>query len=142
MLHRRGEIDIETKKRRPPARLGRRILAHLHRWKRLDDVARDAASQCRPAEDREKPLLAYLNIVSWMGRPVGSVRTAWEAAVELSWLGPDVTPHVLRHTRATWLMQRRVDPWEAAGHLGMSVKTLTDVYGHHHPDWQKEAAEV
>jgi hypothetical protein len=39
-------------------------------------------------------------------------------------------------------MQKGVDPWKAAGHLGMSVETLLRVYGHHHPDYQKEAAEV
>jgi integrase len=54
----------------------------------------------------------------------------------------DVTPHTLRHTRATWLMQSGIDPWEAAGHLGMSMETLQRVYGKHHPDYQKNAAEI
>jgi integrase len=53
-----------------------------------------------------------------------------------------VTPHVLRHTRATWLAHSRVDRWEAAGHIGASPATLEAVYQHHHPDWQKNAAEV
>jgi integrase len=44
-----------------------------------------------------------------------------------------VTPHTLRHTAATWLMQAGVDMWTAAGYLGMTVKTLERVYGHHHP---------
>jgi hypothetical protein len=50
-------------------------------------------------------------------------------------LGVDVTPHVLRHTAATWLMQAGTDPWEAAGFLGMTVETLMSRYGHHHPDY-------
>jgi hypothetical protein len=29
---------------------------------------------------------------------------------------------------------------EAAGYLGMSVKVLIDTYGHHHPDYMKEAS--
>lgn len=49
-------------------------------------------------------------------------------------LGADVTPHVLRHTAATWLMQAGTDMWEAAGYLGMTVETLSARYGHHHPD--------
>jgi integrase len=53
-----------------------------------------------------------------------------------------VTPHTLRHTRATWLMQSGVDRWQAAGHLGMSVEMLERNYGHHHPDYQKQAAAV
>jgi hypothetical protein len=39
-------------------------------------------------------------------------------------------------------MKEGVKPYEAAGHLGMSVETLMRVYGHHHPDFQKSAAEV
>jgi hypothetical protein len=39
-------------------------------------------------------------------------------------------------------MQAGVDVWEAAGALGMTVDMLTRTYGHHHPDWQKQAAEV
>jgi integrase len=44
-----------------------------------------------------------------------------------------VTPHTLRHMAATWLMQSSAGLWEAAGYLGMTVKTLEDIYGHHHP---------
>jgi integrase len=47
---------------------------------------------------------------------------------------PDVTPHVLRHTAATWLMQLGTDKWEAAEYLGMTAKQLDETYGHHHPD--------
>ena len=57
-------------------------------------------------------------------------------AVEFAWLDSAIAPHTLRHTRTTWVMQNGIDLWEASGHLGMSVKTLTDIHGHHHPDWQ------
>jgi hypothetical protein len=39
----------------------------------------------------------------------------------------------LRYTAATWLMQRGVSIWEAAGFLGMSPEVLQDTCGHHHP---------
>jgi hypothetical protein len=39
-------------------------------------------------------------------------------------------------------MQAGIDPWEAAGHLGMSIETLTRTYGHHHADFQRKAANV
>ena len=48
----------------------------------------------------------------------------------------------MRHTAATWQMQAGVDPYEAAGYLGMSVETLMDTYGHHHPDFQEKAARA
>jgi hypothetical protein len=50
-----------------------------------------------------------------------------------------VTPHILRHTCATWLMQGGVNLWDAAGFLGMTVQQLEATYGHHHPDYQQEA---
>jgi integrase len=143
ILHRRAAEQRETKKRKPPARLGNSLAAHLRRWKRIDDSARAQIRERiveQTGEDAQINLC--LHVVSWNGRPVASVRTSWDAALELAWLGPDVTPHTLRHTKATWLMQAGVDPWEAAGYLGMSMKTLEDTYGHHHPDWQKQAAEI
>ena len=36
-------------------------------------------------------------------------------------------------------MRAGVDPWVAAGFLGMSVETLLHRYGHHHPDHLGEA---
>jgi hypothetical protein len=45
------------------------------------------------------------------------------------------------HVAATWLMQAGTDPWQAAGSLSMSMETLLRVYGHHHPDYQRQAAE-
>jgi len=62
-------------------------------------------------------------------------------AAGLPTTGPDkVTPHVLRHTAATW-MRNGVETWKAAGFLGMSEKVLIETYGHHHPDIQVGAAE-
>ena len=79
-------------------------------------------------------------LVEWQGKPIKSVRTAWNNAREEAGLGEDVVRHTLRHTAATWLMQGKTSPWEASGFLGMSVETLIKHYGHHHPDYQQEAA--
>jgi len=57
-------------------------------------------------------------------------------------LGGDVTPHTLRHTAATWLMQGGADIWQASRLLGMTVETLERVYGHHHPGHLAEAVAV
>ena len=79
-------------------------------------------------------------LVEWNGKPVKSVRKAWDSARAEAGLGRDVVRHTLRHTAATWLMQAGTSPWAAAGYLGMSVETLLANYGHHHPDYQREAA--
>jgi integrase len=119
-----GVAESKTK-RAPPVRLGRRILSHLKRWKRLD------GGRC--------PLIVHYN----GAQITRSFTMTWPAAVAAAGLADTgVTPHVLRHTRATWLLQRGIDPWQAAGHLGMTVGMLTRTYGHHAPDWQKDAAEV
>jgi len=109
-------------KKAPKVKLGRRILGHLKRWRRIDGNTK--------------------HVVHYNGQQITfGLRHSFETAVKEAGLD-GVTPHIMRHSRATWLMQKGVDPWEASGHLGMSVKTLTSVYGHHHPDFQKEAAEV
>jgi integrase len=59
--------------------------------------------------------------------------------VRLAGLDDLVTPHFLRHTCATWLVQAGVDLWEVAGFLGMTVEIIQRVYGHHAPDYMENA---
>jgi hypothetical protein len=74
--------------------------------------------------------------------PVVSVKTAFNHAVKLAGLWGRVTPHTLRHTAATWLVQRGVPLWQAAGYLGMSAEILERTYGHHHPHHMRAAAQA
>jgi integrase len=120
----RPEEAADAKKRAPVVRLGKRILSHLRRWHRLD------------AGTETKYLCHY------EGRRVEDPHGSWARAVKAAGL-TGVTRHTLRHTRATHLMQSgKVTMWEAAGFLGMTVRTLENVYGHHHPDHQGEAPDV
>jgi integrase len=125
VFYRRAAGKRDTKKKAPPVRLPGRLLAHMRRWVRLG-IARDF-------------------MVEYEGRPIKRVSKAFTASVrdaELSDVNGRVTPHILRHTAATWLMQRGVDPWVAAGYLGMTVETLLENYGHHHPDHLSQAREA
>ena len=81
------------------------------------------------------------HFVEFNGKPVASVKTAFKSAVKLAGFGPGISPHTLRHTAATWLMQRGADPWQAARYLGMSLEVLLNTYGHHHPDYLSDAVE-
>jgi integrase len=74
------------------------------------------------------------------GKRIKDIKKGFAAACKRAGL-TGVTPHTLRHTAATWLMQAGTDPWQAAGFLAMSMETLLRVYGHLHPDYQREAAE-
>jgi hypothetical protein len=40
------------------------------------------------------------------------------------------------------LPEQGTDMWEAAGWLGMTVEQLEESCGHHHPDFQNEAAQA
>jgi integrase len=82
------------------------------------------------------------HFVEWQGASVKSVKTGFKHAVKLAGLWGKVTPHTLRHTAATWLMQRGVPIWQAAGYLGMSAQMIERTYGHHHPDYMRGAAEA
>jgi excisionase family DNA binding protein len=75
------------------------------------------------------------------GARLGDVKRAFGSACRRAGL-KGVTPHVLRHTAATWKAQARVPMWEAAGFLGMTEETLRRVYAHHDPDHLREAAEA
>ena len=124
IMRRRAPGSAEKRnKRTPDARLGKRILAHLRRWRRLDG-----------------PRCAY--VCHYNGQRVTKLRRSWSTAVRNAGLDSTVTPHTLRHTKATRLMQAGVDAWQAAGYLGMTVEMLTRTYGHHHPDYHRDAAEV
>jgi integrase len=117
-MRRRAPGVTESQKRTPVVRLKGRILAHVRRWHRLD----------KPAPD--DPIVAY------EGAPVIKLRRSWAAAIRRSGLQGKVTPHTLRHTRATWLMRDGVSLWDAAGQLGMSAIMIERTYGHHHPNYQ------
>src|SRR5262249_2757191 len=80
--------------------------------------------------------------VEWNGKPVESVKVGFRRAISLSGIPGKVTPHTLRHTAATWLMQAGVPMWEAAGFLGISPALVEQTYGHHHPTHMRSAVEA
>jgi len=75
------------------------------------------------------------------GERIGNIKKGFAAACARQGLD-DVTPHVLKHTAITWAMQNSIDLWQASGFFATSVPTLIRVYGHHHPNYMREAAEA
>ncbi|SRR5258708_6518710 len=101
-----------TKKRNPTIPLPAKILTHLRAWHRNGN--------------------RY--VVQWGEDSVGRVGPTLKKIAKDIGLEGVVTPHTLRHTAATWQIQSGTDLFEASKFLGMSVKTLERVYGHHRPD--------
>ena len=122
IFYRLAEGRRATKKRQSPTPLPPRLLAHLQRWARLG-TANDY-------------------FVEWNGQPVSSIKVGYKRAIGLANLLGKITPHTLRHTAATWLMQKGVPVWEAAGFLGMSPAMVEQTYGHHHPAHMRSAVEA
>lgn len=131
ILYRQPSGKAQTRKRQTPARIGAKLLGHVRRWK---------ANGCEFAVQNKD------------GNRVGDIRKGWSRAILLAAKMAedkdiyidlsDCTPHVLRHTCATWTMQGGADIWDAAGRLGMSIETLQKVYGHHHPSHQESAVNA
>lgn len=120
VLYRRGDGERETNKRRTPAPIPDRLMPHLRRWEKK--------TKAGPVE--------------YHGKRIKKLRTGFERARDLAGLDDDVTPHILRHTCATWLLRARVRPWEVAKYLGTTEKVIEATYGHHSPDFLQGAAKA
>lgn len=120
VFYRLREGARETNKRQPPVRLPPSILAHLRRWRR--------------SANSESGF-----VVEWRGQPVARVKVGFANAVKLAGLGDGISPHTLRHSAVTHLMQQGVPTWEVAGFAGMGEAVLRRHYAHHHPDHMGEA---
>lgn len=109
-----------TRKRQPPVPTPPRLLAHLRRW-------------------AEKGFVSE-HVVAWNGWPINPVEVGFGSAVKAAGLMGTITPHTLRHTCSTSLMQNSVAKWEASGFLGMSVEMIDAAYGLHYPDHLRKPA--
>ena len=119
MVYRRGTREDESSKRRTPVPLSKRLQAHMTRWKR------QSAS----------------HVVEFDGMPVLRIRRGWNTAREAAGLGKEVTPHILRHTFATWAVQDGQPLILVAGALGTSAKVVESTYGHHAPERLRSIVE-
>ena len=121
VLYRRPQDAIETNKRRTPSPIPPRLMPHLVRWRRLSTQY----------------------VIEYDGKPIASqLRRAWTGAREMAALGPEVTPHVLKHTCATLMLQNKISTWDVAGVLGTSEAVIRKTYGHHSVEHLRQAVDV
>lgn len=99
----------------------------------------------QPMPDELKMFLGYLSrygtrgfVLNRGGKGIQDIRRGLSAALKRANID-GCTPHTLKHTAITWLLQNGTDIWSVAGFTGTSVKTLESIYGHHCPDYMEKA---
>jgi integrase len=121
---RRGLIDFRT----DPRTNKRNAIVGMNSW--LADILRDAHSSSTTDY-----------VIEWLGKPVKRIKKGFSAAATRAGLDK-CTPHVLRHTAAVRMAERRVPMSEIAAMLGHSDSRLTErVYAKYSPEYLKRAAE-
>lgn len=123
---------VAHNKRKTPVKIPPRLLRLLKYW-RMKDMAADVK------EKRERPTL---HVIHYFGDKVIKPHKAFRAVRAEANLGDDVTPHVLRHTRATWLASAGIDVQEAAASLGITTDEFERTYLHNDPKFQQNAANA
>lgn len=100
----------------------------------ITDRARQALT-----EARECALTPF--VIEYGSKRVKRIRKAFMRAVARAGLGPDVTPHVLRHTAAVWMAEAGTPMAEIAQYLGHSSPDITyRVYARFSPSYLRGAA--
>ncbi len=141
IIYRRGKAERERRtKRRPLVRIPARLLAHMRRWRKLDERTQETRRKAQEEAGATGPRFTLSSVLHHGGEPLaGRVRRGFAGCVRDAGLPEEITPHWMRHTAATWLVEADCPPWDAAGYLGMTTATLEKCYGHHRPSHQLAA---
>lgn len=132
VIYRRADGErVAHNKRRTPVKVPPRLLRFLRYWHQKDTVT-----------DSEGRDVTLRYVVTYKGERITKPHKAFRAARDAAGFGEEVTPHVLRHTRATWLAQAGVDTEQAAASLGMTTEEFERTYSHASPDFQEQAANA
>lgn len=123
VIHRRAKGErVAHNKRKTPVKIPRRLMTFLRLWRKADQGLR--------------------HVVHYEGERVTKINKAFRSIRAECGLGEDVVPHILRHTRGTWLAEAGVPSGEAAASLGMTVEEYERTYLHNDPKFQKTAADA
>jgi len=83
------------------------------------------------------------HVIEWNGRPIkAGIRWPFAKAVKCANLAEDVTPHVLKHSAASWLAMEVIPLSQAADMLATDEITLRRVYRKFDPDYLASAASA
>lgn len=80
------------------------------------------------------------HVIEFNGKPIRSLKKSFSKLCKENNI--KASPHVLRHTAATWMVMDGVPLAEVARLLGDSERTVEKVYGKHAPDYLRRAVGV
>jgi integrase len=125
MLNRRAANEPLTKKRAPNVPLPDRLAVHMRRWRVLSDR----------------------HVIEHQRSNIQSIEVGFESAARLAglWSGEpteNVTPHTLRHTCVSWMLEAGKSPFQVGKYVGMTAAMVERVYGHTTEDLQRETANA
>lgn len=123
IMHRKATGErVSHNKRKTPVRIPTRLMRFLRAWKKADK--------------------GLPHVIHYRGAPIVKPHKAFRTIRAAAGLGEDVTPHVLRHTRGTWLAQAGVPSGQAAASLGLTEQEYERTYLHNDPSFQGAAADA
>lgn len=83
------------------------------------------------------------HVIEWNGEPIAKIRKGFSEAVRRAGLGNDVTPHVLRHTAASWMEAAQIPMHQISRYLGhKDERTTRTIYAHTDPASLANASDV
>lgn len=88
-----------------------------------------------PLLEAAKRLACTSFIIEHNGKPLKTVKRGFAAAVKRAGLSADVTPHVMRHSGASWLLEDGMSDDDVARMLGDTPEMVRRVYGHFRPEY-------
>lgn len=80
-------------------------------------------------------------VIAHGDKPIANIRHSFIETAKRARL-KDVTPHTLRHTAVSWMVQENVPMHIISGYVGMSIKLIQTVYGHLSPTHYQQAIEA
>lgn len=110
------------------------------RKKERATVPMNATARAALLEAQKSALSPY--VIEYAGKRVASIKKAFQRTARKAGM-PDVTPHVLRHTAAVWMVEAGVSMDMVAQYLGHSDSRITSrVYGRFQPEFMADAARA
>lgn len=87
--------------------------------------------------DRTQPY-----VITYKGRPLADIKKGFAELLKDCGIKKKVTPHSLKHTAITWLVQSGMELETISELTSTSVKILRGTYAHHRPDYQKALGDA